>query len=248
MSDADLRSERRFASQFNDGKDSPVQVRSTDEKRIGGYAAMFDRMSQNLGGFKERIAPGAFNYSRSQGWPNVLARYNHDDDRLLGTSGSGHLRMDVDQVGLRYEVDINSEDRSALDVFARVARGDVRQSSFAFIADQDEWDTDDSGFPRRSLLSTRLIDVAPVNSPAYLDTTVGQRSLAEEMRSVGGALIGAGAAFASLAKKFDATPEEVRKLAASNQLSKFFTRTDNVGPEATKRSAQAALAKAMSFK
>jgi len=244
MSDA----ERRFASQFNEGKDMPVHVRTaSEEKRIGGYAAMFERMSQNLGGFKERIAPGAFNYSRSQGWPGVLARYNHDDDRLLGTSGSGRLDIDIDSVGLRYEIKINEEDRSALDVYARVAVGDVRQSSFAFMADQDEWDTDDTGFPRRTLLSTRLIDVAPVNSPAYLDTSVGTRGLAEEMRSVGGALIGAGAAFASLAKKFDASPEEVRDLAAENGLAKFFKRTDGGAPEA-KRSAQAALARVLDLK
>ncbi len=240
MSDA----ERRFASQFNEGKDMPVQVRTaSEEKRIGGYAAMFERMSQNLGGFKERIAPGAFNYSRSQGWPGVLARYNHDDDRLLGTSGSGRLEMDVDSVGLRYEIKINEEDRSALDVYARVAVGDVRQSSFAFIADQDEWDTDDTGFPRRTLLSTRLIDVAPVNTPAYLDTSVGTRGLAQETRSIGGALIGAGAAFESLAKKFDASPDEVRALAAENDLVKFFKRSD--GSSESKRSAQAALAKVL---
>ena len=221
MSDA----ERRFASQFNDGADVPVQVRAGSERTIGGYAAKFDVMSQNLGGFKERIASGAYNYSRSQGWPNVLARYNHDDNMLLGTTGARTLRIDTDKVGLLYDVDVPS---SRADVYELTQRGDVRQSSFAFIADQDEWDSDDTGFPRRTLLSVRLIDVAPVNTPAYLDTTVGLRSLA---------------------KKFNAAEAEVRQMAAENDLVKFFKRSDNTGPSAeqVRRSAGAALAKALTL-
>lgn len=224
MSDA----ERRFASQFNDGQDMPVQVRAAEDRRtIGGYAAKFDKLSQNLGGFKERIAPGFFNYSRSQGWPGVVARYNHDDNQILGTSAIQSLRMDIDNVGLRYDVDINQDDQSALNVYARVQRGDVRQSSFAFIADEDEWDSLD-GFPRRTLITGRLHDVAPVNTPAYLDTSVGLRSLAV---------------------KFEADVTEVRSMAAENDLMRFFKRTDNTGkPAPAKNSAAAALAKALSLK
>lgn len=220
MSDA----ERRFASQFNDGKDMPVQVRAVEDRRtIGGYAAKFDKLSQNLGGFKERIAPGFFNYSRSQGWPGAVARYNHDDNMLLGTTGAQTLRLDVDNVGLLYDVDVPN---ARADVYELTQRGDVRQSSFAFIADEDEWDTLD-GFPRRTLITGRLHDVAPVNTPAYLDTSVGLRSLAV---------------------KFEAEEAEVRSMAADNELMRFFVRTDNAGKPEPKRSAQAALAKAMSLK
>lgn len=217
MSDA----ERRFASQFNDGADVPVQIRAAAERRtIGGYAAKFDTMSQNLGGFRERIAPGAYNRSASQGWPNVLARYNHDDNMLLGTTGAGTLRLSVDDVGLQYEVDVPN---ARADVYELTERGDVRQSSFAFIADDDDWTTDDTGFPMRTLIQVRLLDVAPVNAPAYLDTSVGLRSLAV---------------------KFDAPIEEVRSLAESNKLVKFFKRSDGPAPE-PRRSSHAALAKAM---
>ncbi len=222
MTDAELRSERRFASQFNDGKDMPVQVRAGEDRRtIGGYAAKFDKMSQNLGGFKERIAPGFFNYSRSQGWPGVVARYNHDDNMLLGTTGAQTLRLDVDNVGLSYDVDLPN---ARADVHELPQRGDVRQSSFAFLADEDEWDTVD-GFPRRTLITGRLFDVAPVNTPAYLDTSVGLRSLAV---------------------RFEAEEAEVRSMADSGDLMRFFKRTDDGGIiEPPKRSAQAALAQAL---
>lgn len=210
MSDA----ERRFTS-------VPVEIRAgSDKQSIGGYAAKFDRMSQNLGGFVERIAPGFFNKSRGDGWPGVIARYNHDDNMLLGTIGGGTLRLNLDDIGLLYDVDVP---QARSDVYELVQRGDVRQSSFAFVAFEDEWTTSDQGFPLRTLVSGRLMDVAPVNTPAYEDTTVGLRSLAA---------------------KFDAPLEEVRKLAESNELMRFFKRTDAAAPEAkARRSAHAALAR-----
>jgi len=208
MSDA----ERRFTS-------VPVEIRAgSDKSTIGGYAAKFERMSQNLGGFVERIAPSFFNKSRGDGWPGVIARYNHDDNMLLGTMGAGTLRLGIDDVGLTYEVDLP---QSRGDVFELVQRGDVRQSSFAFVAFEDDWATSDQGFPLRTLVSGRLMDVAPVNTPAYEDTSVGLRSLA---------------------KKFGADLEEVRSMAAQNELTKFFKRTDSIDPKAQRHSAAAALA------
>jgi len=193
---------------------------------IGGYAAKFNRMSQNLGGFKEQIAPGAFNRSASQGWPDVQARYNHDDNMLLGSTGGNSLRLRVDTEGLVYDVDL-LDDETSQRIYKLVERGDVRQSSFAFIADVDEWTTDDTGFPMRTLSQVRLLDVAPVNAPAYLDTSVGLRSLAH---------------------KFDAPLEEVRKMAEANELTRFFKRTDDTGQSTEKvRSAQAALAASLAL-
>jgi hypothetical protein len=211
MSDA----ERRFTS-------VPVEIRAaTDKRSIGGYAAKFvPAISQNLGGFKEQIAPVAFNRSASQAWPDVQARYNHEDSMLLGTTGGGSLRLSVNDTGLQYEIDM-LDDAISERIYKLVQRGDVRQSSFAFISDVDEWSTDDTGFPLRTLHQVRLIDVAPVNAPAYLDTSAAVRSLAT---------------------KFDAPVEEVRKLAQDNQLTKFFKRTDAIDPKVQRRSAQAALA------
>jgi HK97 family phage prohead protease len=210
MSDA----ERRFTS-------VPVEVRAgADKPTIGGYAAKFNRMSQNLGGFVERIDPSFFNKSRGDGWPGMVARYNHDDNMLLGTSGAGTLRLSIDEIGLAYDVDLP---QSRSDVYELVQRGDVRQSSFAFVCYEDDWSTTDQGFPLRTLITGRSHDVAPVNTPAYEDTSVGLRSLANH---------------------FDAPLEEVRKLAESNDLVKFFKRTDNAGaPAEPRRSAQAALAR-----
>lgn len=204
---------------------SMVEARDSSESRtIGGYAAKFDTSSQNLGGFKERIAPGAFARARSQDWPdNPVARYNHDDNMLLGTVRAGTLRLGVDEIGLTYEVDLPS---ARSDVHELIQRRDVQQSSFAFVADDEEWSADDTGFPQRTLIQVRLMDVAPVNTPAYRDTSVALRSLG---------------------KKFDASEDEVRRLAELGELRRFFKRTDGPAPKAD-LSAHAALAKALDLK
>jgi len=210
-----------FERRYTAGK---VELRARDEKRtIGGYAAKFEKPSQNLGGFIEVIQRSFFNKSKGDGWPDVLARYNHDDNMLLGTTGSGTLRLNVDEVGLDYQVDLP---QARGDVLELVDRGDVHKSSFAFRVYEDDWTMSDQGFPQRSLLSGQLIDVAPVNSPAYLDTSTGLRSLAD---------------------KFEADFEEVRSLAQKDELRKFFKVT--TGPQAPqKRSAQARLAMAKAIK
>jgi len=210
--------ERRFTS-------VRVEVRadSTDTRTIGGYAAKFDKLSRNLGGFVERIDRGFFNKSRGDGWPGVIARYNHDDNQLLGTTRAGTLRLDVDDVGLAYAVDTP---KARADVYELVQRGDVTQSSFAFVTFEDDWSQTDQGFPMRSLLSGGLRDVAPVNTPAYDDTSVGVRALVADQTAVGGAQLGPGAALESLARKFEASLEEVRALAAEDDLRRFFVRTD----------------------
>ena len=183
----------------------PVEVRAGGKMTIGGYAAKFDKRSDNLGGFIERVGHGFFNKSQADGWPGVLARYNHNDDMLLGTTDNSTLRLNPNAAGLVYDVDINRDDPQAMGAYARVARGDVRQSSFAFVVAEDDWGSED-GLPLRTLVSGRLIDVAPVVTPAYQDTSVGLRSLAQ---------------------RFDADLEEVRALAEQHELMRFFKRTDD---------------------
>jgi len=185
--------ERRFTR-------GPVEVRAAGETRtIGGYAAKFNVLSRNLGGFVERIDTGFFAKSEGDGWPRAMARYNHDNNMLLGTSRSGTLRLVTDGVGLDYAVDVPD---TRADVYELVQRGDVAESSFAFRTLDDDWSMTEDGFPVRTLLAGQLVDVAPVNDPAYLDTSTGLRSLAER----------AGAEL-----------EEVRAAAEAGDLKTFLT-------------------------
>lgn len=198
-----------------------VEARSgaDGEQRIGGYAAMFNKPSQNLGGFVETVERSFFNKSRGDGWPDVMCRYNHDDNMLLGTTGARTLRLSVDETGLDYDC---LPPKSRADVVELVQRGDVRKSSFAFRvpAGGEDWGLSEQGYPMRHLLTGQLVDVAPVNVPAYTDTAVGLRSLdPAEVRRLG---LGPEAAYASLARRMDADFEEVRAAAEENELHRFF--------------------------
>lgn len=196
--------ERRFTT----GTFGTVEVRTSVNAdgntlpTIGGHASVFNRLSKNLGGFVEVVDNRAFNYSASQGYPDAICRYQHDDNYVLGTINGGTLQLGIDDIGLRYDV-VPPQTRA--DVVELVQRGDVKKSSFAFRAVDEDWGLTDQQFPLRTLLSVELVDVAPVVVPAYPDADAGLRSLARRM---------------------DAPLEEVRALAAQNELRRFFVRTD----------------------
>lgn len=162
------------------GGHRPVELRTAPDGTgvLAGYAIVYNSLSQNLGGFVERILPGAADKSLADN-VRVLARYNHDDNMLLGTTDAGTLRIWSDEIGMPYEVDL-PDTSYGRDLRVLAARGDVSRSSFAFTVppDGEEWGLTENGFPLRSLSGIQLIDVAPVNSPAYLDSSVGLRSLA----------------------------------------------------------------------
>lgn len=191
------------------------EIRSADGQppHITGYAASFGKLSRRLGGFVERVMPTAFNEARSANWPDVVCRYNHKSDMVLGTSGAGTLKLDVDERGLHYDV-IPPNHRG--DVLELIQRGDVRYSSFAFRCnvpgEDDEWGVTGYNVPMRSLRNVALLDVAPVLDPAYRDTTATARNMT--------------GAIESLASWVDADPAEVRSMLDAGQAMRFFTRTD----------------------
>jgi HK97 family phage prohead protease len=158
-----------------------VEFRATDPgmPRIGGYAILYNTYSMNLGGYVEQAAPGFVDKSLADA-VDVLCRFQHDSDMLLGRVSSGTLRLASDSTGVEYDDDL-PDTGYARDLASLCKRGDVRNSSFAFrvAPDGDEWGYTPDGFPLRTLRACQLVDVAPVVSPGYLDTTSSLRSLAE---------------------------------------------------------------------
>lgn len=149
---------------------------------LTGRAIVYGAYSRDLGGFVERVEPGFVAQTLRDG-ADVLARYQHDSDMLLGRTASGTLDLRDGDEGLDYEVRL-PDTGYARDLAALAARGDVRNSSFAFrlMPGGDAWDLTDQGTPLRTLKrgGGALVDVAPVVSPAYPDATSGLRSLAEQ--------------------------------------------------------------------
>jgi HK97 family phage prohead protease len=130
-------------------------------------------------GFREQIAPGAFNDAIKD--DDVRALFNHDPNILLGRTASGTLQLTTDKRGLKYSVDL-PDTAAARDVRELIRRGDVSGSSFGFMVDEDEWDERDvknGKLPLRTILKASLFDVSPVTYPAYPQTSVSARSRAQ---------------------------------------------------------------------
>ena len=152
-----------------------LEIRAmADEKRtIGGYAAMFDQMSEDLGGFTEVIDREAFS---STDMEDVRALFNHDANQILGRTKSGTLRLKMTEQGLYYEVDLPDTERGK-DMYEMIKRGDIDQSSFAFTVSDDDYEYKEGRYFRTIKKIDRLYDVAPVTYPAYQQTSVVARSL-----------------------------------------------------------------------
>ena len=138
-------------------------------RTLSGYAASYNDPTA-IGGFTERIAPGAFTKSLASG-RDVLALLDHRADVLLGRTRSGSLKLSEDAKGLRFELSL-PDTAAAREVIALAERGDLGGMSFGFVATDEAWDGD-----TRELRAVELHEVSIVQSwPAYQSTEVNLRS------------------------------------------------------------------------
>lgn len=148
-------------------------------KTVTGYAAVFNSLSEEMWGFRERIDSAAF---EGTDMTDVRALFNHDPNMLLARSSSGTLSLSVDEKGLRYSFDL-PDTTAGRDLGEMLRRGDVSQSSFGFTISDDEWietrndDGEVETTTRVIKKIQRLFDVSPVTYPAYPDASVALRSM-----------------------------------------------------------------------
>lgn len=162
-----------------------VEGMESGQPVIVGYAAVFETESGDLGGFREKIRRGAFAKTLLNG-ADVRSLWNHDPNYVLGRTKSGTLKVYEDIHGLRIE-DIPPDTQWARDLVVSIKRGDVDQMSFAFSVIRDEWEQRSNDVPMRTLLEVELYDVSPVTYPAYPQTTVGVRNMAQRLSTPNGA-------------------------------------------------------------
>lgn len=150
-------------------------IGSTDGKRLEGFAIVFDTLSVDLGGFREKIAPEAVDRALNEG-ADVRALFDHDPGKVLGRTRAGTLTLRKDRQGLRAVIEPDLEISYARDVVRSVARGDISGMSFGFRVLSDEWDYEGK-MPIRTVTDMKLSEVSIVSWPAYEATSVQARAL-----------------------------------------------------------------------
>jgi HK97 family phage prohead protease len=145
-----------------------------DVKKVIGYGAVFNSMSNDLGGFREIISNNAFEGRLED---DVRFLVNHDGLPLARTTNNT-LRLSVDEKGLRYEA-IMPDTTLSNDLMELMKNGTISQSSFAFIVEDDSWEQKDGVNIRTINKVSRLFDVSAVTYPAYEEasSSVALRSL-----------------------------------------------------------------------
>jgi HK97 family phage prohead protease len=163
--------------------------------KMSGHAAVYNKWSEDLGGFKERVLPGAFD--KSIGVSDVRALFNHDPNYIFARTSvsagtEGALSLSSETKGLHIEA-MPLDTATIRDlVIAPCRAGLVTQMSFSFMVRGDEgWDCElmagmgavwrspkqMDGLYERDLLDLELFDVSPVTFPAYPQTDVAVRAL-----------------------------------------------------------------------
>jgi hypothetical protein len=158
---------------------------SLAQRKIVGYAVMFNELSGDLGGFREVIVPEAVDRTLREAL-DVRALVDHDPSKVLGRTTAKTLRLAKDARGLRVEID-PPDTTVGRDVLALVERGDVTGMSFSFQVVRPHGERFESrdGQTVRIVSDMRLQDVSVVTFPAYqtTDVQVAQRSLQAYQRA-----------------------------------------------------------------
>tara|TARA_R100001463_G_scaffold98348_1_gene152848 strand:+ start:3901 stop:5556 length:1656 start_codon:yes stop_codon:yes gene_type:complete len=145
-----------------------------EENIVVGYGSVFNTLSNELGGFREIIAEGAFDGRLND---DVRFLINHDGLPLARTT-NGTLRLTTDERGLKYEAQVANTSLGR-DLIELMRNGTINQSSFAFVVEDDSWEVRDGVNVRTINKVSRLYDVSAVTYPAYEEASVALRSLEE---------------------------------------------------------------------
>lgn len=154
-----------------------IEIREDDDgnRTLSGYAVKWEKKSQVLGlfyKFREQFKRGAFLNSLNDDDQRFL--WSHDTSQVLGRTKNGTLRLQEDDIGLRFELDLPNTTLGN-DTYESIKRGDVDGVSFGFRDVDDHIEEPDDDLPLRTVNSAKLIEVSAVAFPAYPDSEVSAR-------------------------------------------------------------------------
>ncbi|CUR63450.1 Peptidase U35, phage prohead HK97:Phage major capsid protein, HK97 [Leuconostoc gelidum subsp. gasicomitatum] len=146
-----------------------IEIRDgTDGRTITGYPVVFDKPSQNLGGFIEYVDKTAF---KDVSFDNVYLLYGHEFNNVLARVDAGTLTISVDDTGVFFSATLPNT-TLANDVIENIRVGNIQGMSFGFTVADERWQTDVAVAVRTILKIDELFEITLTPIPAYQDTKV----------------------------------------------------------------------------
>lgn len=176
---------------FRGLKAAELRSEGDTPKVITGYGAVFYNANDPGTEYRlwqdyyERIMPGAFDRALRE--DDVRSMFNHDSNQLLGRRANkpnDTLRISVDSVGLRYEVDVDPNDPTHQSLIPKLRAGKVDGASFMFEVMGRNWREEQRGEGDNKrdvtileITDVRLWELGPVVFPAYESATSEARAI-----------------------------------------------------------------------
>lgn len=156
------------------GSDTEFRIAQEGDKNfLEAYGIVFNRDSHPIYGlFIERIDPKALDNADMR---SIISKYNHDINKVLGTTWANTLTYKIDDKGVKYRVEL-PDTETGREVKVLAERGDLRGSSFEFIIAKEgaKWTQEDRGGIKVDIRTVtniaEILDLSPVMRPAYPDT------------------------------------------------------------------------------
>ena len=164
-----------------DKKDRQVRALQTgfevreeaEQLHITGYFSVFGGTYEIGPGMTESVDRHAFDNTLGG---DIRALTNHDTSMVLGRTKAHTLELRVDEHGLWGDITINPNDQDAMNLYARVERGDVSQCSFGCYITREETEFLENGDIEYIIKAINLLEISVVTFPAYEDTGVEARA------------------------------------------------------------------------
>ena len=145
-----------------------IEFRNDGSILISGYINAIERESDFIpspkGRFKEIIKQGAFDKALKRA-KDILLLYNHDENRKLGSTSEGNLKLFTDPIGLKAETEISD---NAIIERVKKDKGFLQGWSFGFIPQKSSFERGKDGIERRYIEDLDLLEVSLLSvRPAY---------------------------------------------------------------------------------
>lgn len=148
-----------------------------DEPVVTGRAIVYNSWSEDLGGWREVIQPGAIELE-----DDLRILFDHDTSMVIGRTKSGTATAVDDGMGVVMRA-TPPNTTWAKDMLESMKRGDIDQMSFRMMVLDDDFTYDPvSDIVKRTVKRAAVSELSIVSMPAYAETAATTRSRVQEMR------------------------------------------------------------------